>query len=609
MIGNMESNNDIWKILATLVFIIVFINPASSLTADDLYKTGLGFLYSGEFIKANQAFDKAITIDPNFKEAWLYKGHALYNLGEFEKAIEAYDRAIALDPNLKDAWLNKGVALATLSESQKAIEAFDKALTIDPTYKEAWLGKGIVLNSLGEYHIANEAFDRAIAIDPYLEFVWAYKGIALYGMGEYEKSIEALDRSIAINPYIEEAKKLRASAIRKIAEQTATPPMEDKKWIMIGGIGIFVLIGIIAYRNRNRNESNGEVASPVRERSVKGKIGVYKFLDNAFGYGGNNWTRTIFMGAIFGVLTIGLYVFLIDSSFNLRFNNKFAIIFAGLPAFWITRRLYWQHRRAQIIALMDAGEDIAEQIDSLVENNPYLYSDVEYINIAINTDPIDKKTFDRKIQNYTLNNPKKAVEVFDKELSVNQYNKEAWFYKGIAHGYLGQDQEEIKSFDTAIAIDPNYKQAWYKKGLALRDHHSAIEAFDKALSIDPNFIWAWYGKGERFSVLGEFNKAIEAFDKALSIDPSLGLAWSKKGHIFYDLGEYNKAIEAFDREISVDHFPQFAWYQKGLVFDKLGEFNKAIEAFDKAIAIKPNYEEAKTNRKLMIKKISEKSTT
>ncbi len=342
---NMIETLSKWKVFAIVIFLVVFINPASSQSADD----------------------------------WLFEGHALYNLGEFEKAIEAYDRAIAIDPNFKDAWLNKGVVHSTLGEYQKAIEAFNKGISIDPNYKEAWLGKGIVLNSLGRYDEANEAFDKTIAIDPSLESVWAYKGISLYGMGRYKDAVEALDKSIAQDPYLEETRALRDLAIKKMAEQpTATTLSDDQEesWVLFGGVVIVILICITVYIDRAKNK-DGTTAKSSRAKTNRKVIGI-KFLDEVFNYTDGSWGRTLVMGILFSIPLIMLYINLMDSNFSTKYSgNKVAVAAIGLPAFWITRRLYWLHRRNQILALIDANENVEGHVFSIMMTNPGLHEDLQ----------------------------------------------------------------------------------------------------------------------------------------------------------------------------------------------------------------------------------------
>src|SRR5437660_704660 len=82
----------------------------------------------------------------------------LYELGHYEEAIEAYEQAISLDPN--DAWTHndKGSALYSLGYYEAAIEACKEAIRLDPNDAVAYHSKGSALYSLRHYEAAIEAY-------------------------------------------------------------------------------------------------------------------------------------------------------------------------------------------------------------------------------------------------------------------------------------------------------------------------------------------------------------------------------------------------------------------------------------------------------------------
>ncbi len=233
----------IMKVHKRMIFVIIillnlFIHPASSQTAVEWNNKGFALDESGEYNKAIEAYNKAIAIDPNYKIAWNNKGVAFVHLGEYKKAIEAFDRSIIIDPNDKEVWFIKGSAFAALGEYEKTIEASDRALAIDPDYKEAWYGKGIAFIYLGEYEKATEAFDKALAIDPNYKEAWEGKGLVFYELGDYNKATEAYDKALDMSEG------------------------QENDWIIIGGLAIFIIIGIIALRNRKNKSNNDTLRNP-----------------------------------------------------------------------------------------------------------------------------------------------------------------------------------------------------------------------------------------------------------------------------------------------------------------------------------------------------------
>ena len=74
---------------------------------------------------------------------------------KFKEAIEAYEKAISLKPDYADTYNNMGVALKDKGSFKEAIKAYNKALTIKPDYAEAHCNKGITLQKLGEFEETN----------------------------------------------------------------------------------------------------------------------------------------------------------------------------------------------------------------------------------------------------------------------------------------------------------------------------------------------------------------------------------------------------------------------------------------------------------------------
>jgi tetratricopeptide (TPR) repeat protein len=58
-------------------------------------------------------------------------GDALDNVERHQEALEAYDKAISLDPDHSNTWYNKATLLEELGRHQEASEAYDKVKSLD----------------------------------------------------------------------------------------------------------------------------------------------------------------------------------------------------------------------------------------------------------------------------------------------------------------------------------------------------------------------------------------------------------------------------------------------------------------------------------------------
>lgn len=123
-----------------LMFLILFsissfflpkISYAQSAEVMDLYSKGTILAARAEFREAISYYDKALSLAPNFADAWQKKGTAFYHLREYKEALSCFDKAIALNPANDAAWFNKALTLEALKRNNEAIFAYQKAIELN----------------------------------------------------------------------------------------------------------------------------------------------------------------------------------------------------------------------------------------------------------------------------------------------------------------------------------------------------------------------------------------------------------------------------------------------------------------------------------------------
>ena len=100
-------------------------------------------------------------------------GIVLNQQGKLEESIDAYNKALSLKPNYAKAYNNMAITLQDQGKHEEAIEAYNKAIegfskdiSIKPDYAEAYRNLGIALKDQGKLEEAIEAFNKAISIKP-----------------------------------------------------------------------------------------------------------------------------------------------------------------------------------------------------------------------------------------------------------------------------------------------------------------------------------------------------------------------------------------------------------------------------------------------------------
>ena len=136
------------------------------------------------------AFQKVISLKPDYVDAYNNMGNALTNQGKLEEAIEAYKTALTLKPDYVGAYNNMGAALRGQGKLDEAIEAYNQALLINPDHAAVYNNMGVMHHDEGRMKDAISYYERAIGIKPDYADAHMNRGFALLNEGELKQGLE-----------------------------------------------------------------------------------------------------------------------------------------------------------------------------------------------------------------------------------------------------------------------------------------------------------------------------------------------------------------------------------------------------------------------------------
>ena len=84
------------------------------------YEVGFDLMKAGKFLQAIEAFEKAISADPEHAMAYTNMAYSYRRMGQFERAIELYRKALDMQPDLAEAHEYMGEALLTVGKVSEA---------------------------------------------------------------------------------------------------------------------------------------------------------------------------------------------------------------------------------------------------------------------------------------------------------------------------------------------------------------------------------------------------------------------------------------------------------------------------------------------------------
>ena len=164
--------------------------------------TNLGSVYQkmGQYDKAMENFDKALSLDQGDYLAYLNRGSIFDKLGRLDNAIESYNKAIMLHPNAYEAYFNRGLTYSKIGNLPRAIEDFQKAIALNPNEYRAYNNIGVLYSDGGMYDKAIESFSRCVEINPDYAIAYNNRGLNYSFIDRYDRAIEDFTAAIRLDP-------------------------------------------------------------------------------------------------------------------------------------------------------------------------------------------------------------------------------------------------------------------------------------------------------------------------------------------------------------------------------------------------------------------------
>src|SRR5262245_57505145 len=174
--------------------------PLAVFNIGDWYEKGLSAFDNRNYREAIGYFTEAIRLNPQYQNAYIYRGVAKYNLGDKRGAIEDYSRAIELNPKDAVAYNNRGVAMSDLGDKQAAIADLNKSIELDPKSSAAYHSRGAAKSDLGDKQGAVADLSRAIELNPKVAMAYFRRGAAKYYLGDKQGAVADFSRGIELDP-------------------------------------------------------------------------------------------------------------------------------------------------------------------------------------------------------------------------------------------------------------------------------------------------------------------------------------------------------------------------------------------------------------------------
>src|SRR5712692_5671230 len=181
-------------------------------SAYDQYLRGRGYLldyHKHENIdSAISAFNRALTLDPKYAQAYAALGEAYwlgYQEGQggsdwMQKARLACNQAVADAPNLSDGYACLGGVYRGTGEYEKAVAQFQKATVLDPTSDDAFRGLADAYQKLNKPGEAEATYRQAIRLRPQYWAGYSWLGVFYWRQARYSDAAKMFQEVVTLAP-------------------------------------------------------------------------------------------------------------------------------------------------------------------------------------------------------------------------------------------------------------------------------------------------------------------------------------------------------------------------------------------------------------------------
>lgn len=123
--------------VSVFLVLLFFSRGICGTEADVHFEKGVDYINQGDYQQAIEEFNRVISIDSEYVDAYCGIGIAYLNQKNYEKAIEAFEKTTALDPDNAIAYYLLGKAYEEIMNYEGAISAWNKFLALGPGGKRA----------------------------------------------------------------------------------------------------------------------------------------------------------------------------------------------------------------------------------------------------------------------------------------------------------------------------------------------------------------------------------------------------------------------------------------------------------------------------------------
>ncbi|XP_023377408.1 tetratricopeptide repeat protein 6 [Pteropus vampyrus] len=518
---------------------------AVAASADCLYNLGLCYMDEGNLQMAFDCFTKAVKANPDLAEGFYQRGLCKVKLRK-DSSILDFNRAITLDPKYYEAYLSRVAFYGLKGRYSKAILNCNEAIKIYPQSVRAYIYRGVLKYYNKTYKLAITDLTTAINMDKNSYVAFYNRALCFTRIGELRMALTDYGivlllnagETVTLNTFI------NRGLIYEELEQYSFALEDFKQAALISktNVGLCQATAMCYYRYGEFEEAVNFFTWAININPCF--LDAYVGRGNSYmEYGHDEATKQAQKDFLRALHFDPTYIKArISLGYNLQAQEKFQKAWHHFTiAIEVDPKSYLAYEGRAVVCLQMSDN----------------FAAMQDINTAIKINTTAEFLTNRGVIHEFMGQQQNAMKDYQAAVSLNPTYSLAYFNAGNIYLHHRQFSQASDYFSKALKFDPENKCAMMNRAIAntiLKKYEEAREDFANVVENCPFWAAVYFNRAQLYCCLKQYELAEEDLSKALSLKPNDALVYNLRAEVRGKLGVIEEAMADYNQALDLqDH--------------------------------------------------------